>query len=52
MMGVIDERRQSKPWTRNASWDAGRLLSPAYNETSSDAVKTSNAKLCRTQYDK
>jgi hypothetical protein len=25
----MDERHQSKPWTRIASWEAGRLLTPA-----------------------
>lgn len=48
MMGVMDERRQSEPWTRNASWDAGRLLAPACAETISAPAETSNAKPCRT----
>ena len=48
-MLLIDERRQSKPWTRNASWDAGRLLPPRVLNTSSERTDLPNLRRDRAR---
>src|SRR5687768_6142884 len=40
---LMDERRQSRPWTQNASWEAGRLLIPARWKSISRSAARSNA---------